>query len=138
MNKQVLEELVQLRLLEASTLISARCFQGAYYLAGYSLECAFKACIAKQVEQYDFPDLELARSSYSHRLVDLVGVAGLKQELSAQERRDKRFGLHWIVAKNWSEKSRYERSANEQWARNLYNAITDEKSGILVWVKRFW
>ncbi len=29
---------------------------GAYYPAGYSVECGLKACIAKGVQRYDFPD----------------------------------------------------------------------------------
>ena len=28
---------------------------GAYYLMGYAVECALKACIAKQTKRYDFP-----------------------------------------------------------------------------------
>jgi len=31
-------------------------FDGAYYLAGYAVECAIKACIAKGTRRYEFPD----------------------------------------------------------------------------------
>jgi len=56
MNKTELENLVAIRIKEADILLAADCYQGAYYLAGYALECALKACIAKQVKEFDFPD----------------------------------------------------------------------------------
>jgi hypothetical protein len=55
MNKAELENLVAIRIKEAGILLSADCYQGAYYLAGYALECALKACIAKQVKEFDYP-----------------------------------------------------------------------------------
>ena len=138
MNKDDLEELVGIRIKEAKLLLEAESYQGAYYLAGYSLECAIKACIAKQVQRYDFPNLELARNSYSHKLADLLGVAGLKQKLIEKEKQDDNFQLNWAVAKDWNEKSRYECRVKERKAKDLYEAITDNKSGILAWLKTFW
>lgn len=138
MNKKDLEELVEIRLKEAKTLLDAKSYQGAYYLAGYSLECAIKVCIAKQVQQYDFPNLELAKNSYSHKLIDLLGVAGLKQKLTQKEKEDEDFQINWAVAKDWNEKARYESKVEEKKAIDLYDAITDGKSGILAWLKIFW
>ena len=77
MNKSDLEKLVDIRVTESEVLLEYESFQGAYYLAGYALECAIKACIAKQVQQYDFPNKELAQKSHQHKLTDLLGVAGL-------------------------------------------------------------
>jgi len=138
MNKNDLEQLVDIRIKEAKVLLDANSYQGAYYLAGYSLECAIKACIAKQVKQYDFPNLELAHNSYSHKLTDLLGVAGLKQKLSEKERNDMDFKLNWAVVKDWSEKARYESRVEERKAKDLYEAITHNQSGILAWLKTFW
>jgi hypothetical protein len=45
---------------------------GAYYLAGYAVECALKACIAKETKRYEFPDKKRVDSSYSHNLDLLV------------------------------------------------------------------
>lgn len=138
MNKNDLEDLVGIRIREAKALLDADSYQGAYYLAGYSLECAIKACIAKQVRQYDFPNLDLAKNSYSHKLTDLLGVAGLKQKLVEKEREDVNFQLNWAVAKDWNEKARYESRVEERKAKDLYDAITDDKSGILAWLKTYW
>ena len=46
MNKRDLEALVDLRVKEAQLLFDNKCYEGAYYLLGYALECAIKACIA--------------------------------------------------------------------------------------------
>jgi hypothetical protein len=86
MNKTELESLAAIRIKEAEILLIADCYQGAYYLAGYALECTLKACIAKQVKEFDFPDKKLANDSYTHKLADLVITAGLKQKLTEQER----------------------------------------------------
>ena len=138
MNKADLEKLVAVRLSEAETLLSARNFHGAYYLAGYTLECALKVCIAKQVNQYDFPDKKLANASHKHELTELLGVAGLKQVLSQKEKDDEEFRINWSVAKDWSESSRYEPNIEQTKANDLFNAITDENSGILPWLKTYW
>jgi hypothetical protein len=138
MNKIDLEELVQIRINEAKILLEAHCYQGAYYLAGYSLECAIKVCIAKQVNQYDFPNLTLARQSYSHNLIDLLSAAGLKQKLDEIVKQNTNFQLNWAIAKDWNEQSRYERTINQKKANDLYEAITTNQSGVLPWLKTFW
>lgn len=138
MNKKDLEQLVNIRVQEAKVLLDAGKYQGAYYLAGYSLECAIKACIAKQVQQYDFPNKELAQKSHQHNLADLLGVAGLKQKLNEKEKQDLDFKLNWAVAKDWTVESRYECNIEENKAKDLYQAVTNEISGILAWLKTFW
>lgn len=138
MNKSDLENLVEIRLSEAEILLKSRSFQGAYYLVGYSLECALKACIANQVKQYDFPDKTLANKSYTHKLEDLVGIAGLKHKLLEKEKKDTNFSFNWAVVKDWSESARYECNIEETKANDLFNAITEEKSGILAWLKTYW
>jgi hypothetical protein len=138
MNKSELEKLVEIRVQEADILLKSKCFQGEYYLIGYALECAFKACISKQVKAFDFPDKQLANASHTHKLSELVGVAGLKQKLNEQENQDENFKLNWAVAKDWSEVSRYECIVEENKANDLYKAITDNESGILAWLKKYW
>ncbi len=138
MNKNDLEALVGIRVIEAKVLLENHNYQGAYYLLGYALECAIKACIAKQVQQYDFPNKDLAQKSHQHKLTDLVGVAGLKQRLKKQEQADSSFQLNWAVAKDWAVESRYEKSIEKTKAHDLYEAVTDEHSGVLVWLKKYW
>ena len=65
MNRSVLQRLSQLRIDEAKALLAGGFPAGAYYLAGYAIECAFKACVAKRVQQYDFPDKAKVLQSYT-------------------------------------------------------------------------
>jgi hypothetical protein len=73
--------------------------QGAYYLAGYAVECSFecslKACIAKRIREFDFPDKKLANESYTHNLGSLIVIAGLQQELRELESRNEEFSINW-------------------------------------------
>jgi len=137
MNKAELENLADLRIKEAEILLKAGCYHGAYYLAGYSVECTLKACIAKQVKEFDFPDKKLANDSYTHKLSDLVITAGLKQELSVQEKQNKKFRLNWPIVVEWSETSRYRLTITEKEAYDLFTALTDKESGILLWLKNY-
>lgn len=138
MNKSDLEALVDVRVKEAKLLLGNKCYEGAYYLLGYALECAIKACIAKQVREYDFPDKQLANASYTHKLGDLLGVAGLKQKLQEKEKTDEDFKLNWAVANRWSEDARYEHTIEEATVKDFFEAITNNRSGILIWVKSWW
>jgi hypothetical protein len=137
MNKTELENLAAIRIKEAKILLTADCYQGAYYLAGYALECTLKACIAKQVKEFDFPDKKLANDSYTHKLADLVMTAGLKQKLTEQEKKSKEFKLNWAIVIEWSEESRYKLAITKQEAHDLFTAITDNESGILPWLKKY-
>jgi hypothetical protein len=56
MKRKDFQELAAVRLKEARVLLRAGCYEGAYYLAGYAVECALKACISKQTERHEFPD----------------------------------------------------------------------------------
>ena len=137
MNKTELENLASIRIKEAEILLTADCYHGAYYLSGYSLECILKACIAKQVKEFDFPDKKLATASYTHKLADLVITAGLKQKLTEQEKQNEEFKLNWAVVIEWSEESRYKFAITKQEAHDLFAAITDNESGILPWLKKY-
>lgn len=127
----------EVRLTEAKSLLNGRHYDGAYYLAGYVVECALKACIAKQTKRYDFPNKKIAIDSYTHDLNQLVRVAGLQAALAAEIRRDANFEVNWAIVKDWGEESRYERH-DAAAAKGLYLAIAATKHGVLKWLKRHW
>jgi HEPN domain-containing protein len=135
MNKQELELLADIRIREAELLLSAQRYSGAYYLAGYSLECLLKACIAKQIKRHDFPDKKLALDSYTHDLERLCITAGLKPSLKIKEEADEGFKLNWSVAMKWDVESRYDYAIDRQAAEDLVNAINDPVSGVFQWLK---
>ena len=77
MNRSDFQTISKRRKQEAKVLLDAGQYVGAYYLTGYTIECAHKACIAKQVRRYDFPHKSLANAAFSHDLEELIRVAGL-------------------------------------------------------------
>lgn len=89
MNRSELQEISRIRINEAATLLRAGQYAGAYYLAGYSVECALKVCIAKQTKKYDFPNKELAIKVWVHDLEKLIKLAGLWPKLDRDMKTNK-------------------------------------------------
>lgn len=138
MNRSEFQNLADIRKREAEILLENGCFEGAYYLAGYAVECALKACISKQFMQYDFPDKNLVNKSYTHDLSILLGLAGLTRTYEQQADQDANFASNWAVTKDWSEQDRYTNGTSKQKALDLINAIVDPNSGVLEWLKTLW
>ena len=74
MNRSDLQRLSNARIREAKILFAAGEYSGAYYLAGYSIGCALKACVAKGVRRYDFPEKGLADKVFTHDLTMLLSI----------------------------------------------------------------
>jgi hypothetical protein len=138
MNRRDLQILTKLRLREARLLLDNGCYEGAYYLAGYAIECALKACIAKQVQRYDFPDKKSVNDSYSHDFDQLLRVAGIKSAHETELKVNTTFARHWITVKDWSEQARYKISITQTAAEGLYKAITDRQDGVMAWIRKWW
>jgi len=137
MNRQDLPQLAEERLLDAQTLLNAGQWSGAYHKAGYTVECALKACVAKLTREHDFPDIDRARNSYTDNLSSLITTAQLTDELRTMAQRSSATYANWVVVKDWHPRSRYERTSEAK-ARILLEAITDPAHGVLPWIKKFW
>jgi HEPN domain-containing protein len=86
MNRADFQQLAEVRIGEARVLLEADCYPGAYYLAGYAVECALKACIAKQTREYDFPEKDFVNKSWTHKLEKLPNLAELEDRLNNDRR----------------------------------------------------
>jgi len=125
------EKLADLRLDDAKKLLAADNWDGAYYMAGYAVECALKVRIVGQVIQSNaFPDRKLTEKFYQHNLQMLLDLAGLKDEMDIDP-----VLSHWNVVRDWDEKKRYETGKSQQDAALLINAI---EIGVLPWIKSRW
>ena len=137
MKKSEFEALAQAKIDDAVLLLQSGRPSNAYYLAGYSIEFAIKACIASQFRAEDIPDVKLVRDVYTHNLVTLIGLAGLKQLLERQIAANTGFAANWGIVKDWAEGSRY-----ESWtigdAQYLISAIIHPTDGVLPWIKNHW
>lgn len=138
MNRADLQQLSELRLREAQALLAAGLADGAYYLAGYAVECALKACIAKRTREHDFPDKKLVDDSYTHNLKELFRLAELKSDWDTELSFNPAQKTNWTVVQNWSEASRYERRRSVQETIDLLNAIEDQTGGLLPWLRQRW
>lgn len=138
MNRKDLQALCQLRAREARYLLKGRHLAGAYYLLGYSVECGLKACIAKRVQRYDFPDKQLAQDVYTHSLPTLLKAAQLQQVLAADMRNNPVLELNWSIVKDWSERARYDPPKPAHMVNDFFSACTSRKNGILPWLKKHW
>ena len=137
LTKNDLEKIAQARLEDATYLLQADRPSSAYYLAGYAVELALKACIAKLMQPNTIPDLAFIKATYTHNLDNLLSTAGLKPQFNAEIKADPQFAVNWAIVNNWSETSRY-----EIWdpisAATLLQAINDPNHGVYKWVKRHW
>ncbi|WP_404431970.1 HEPN domain-containing protein [Sutcliffiella horikoshii] len=129
MNRSDFQDIANLRLKEAKVLLENECYYGAYYITGYVVECALKACIAKRTKQYEFPDKRIVNRIYTQNLLELINVLGVfvPSELET----------NWAVVKDWSEHDRYRKHSLEE-AYNIYEAVTDSENGVLQWLKGLW
>ena len=130
------QRLAGLRAKEAGNLARNRCEEGAYYLAGYAVECALKACIAKKTRRHEFPpDWVYVKSLYVHDLESLLKKADLKEHLDEDIKKNKALNLNWFAVKDWNESKRYETSGLK--GKVLYEAVTGSDGG-LPWIKQRW
>jgi len=136
-NRADLQRLANERISDAKVLLAARRWSAAYYLAGYAVECALKACIAKLMKSEEFPDKSFAEKCWTHNLHQLLSLAGIKADLDSDSQIDPDLGDNWDIVKDWNESSRYA-AATKAKAEELYKAIIGKKHGVLSWIKVRW
>jgi HEPN domain-containing protein len=136
--KAEFQVLAERRLAEAKVLLDQGQWDGAYYLAGYAVELALKACIIKTLLATDaFPEREFSRNCYTHDVEKLVGLAKLDGVLKIAMHADRSLWNNWELAEDWSEEKRYHRIEKSE-AEALYAAITDPAHGVLPWIISHW
>jgi HEPN domain-containing protein len=110
MNRGELQQLAEDRAEDAQILLAAGRWSGAYYLAGYAVECGLKACVLVHIERTGviFEDKKYAERCWTHDLEDLVTLAGLQQSMAVDGTTNANLADNWQVAKDWNELSRYQ------------------------------
>ena len=137
MNRTELQQLAEERMRDAAALLTAGQWSGAYYMAGYAVECGLKACIAKLTNLHDYPNKDLATKCYTHKIEELVKVAGVKNQRDTDAAANPVLGANWLIAKDWDETSRYQLWTEFQ-ARELFVAVSDTTNGVMTWIKDRW
>jgi hypothetical protein len=138
MDRIKLQQLAELRLKDAEVLIAAGQWDAAYYLLGYCVECALKACIAQQFRQHEVPDKRLVNAFYTHRLDELLAISGVKGQFDSLAGSDAAIKRNWDTILEWNEAVRYDIDVTEAEARGLLGAVANATSGIMPWLKKYW
>jgi hypothetical protein len=130
------QDLAKLRADEATVLTNNRKQQGAYYLAGFAIECALKACIAKRTKRHQFPlGRDYVNEVYQHNLEGLLKVANLEKKLEEEMKRNPGFAVNWGVVKDWDVERRYDLTGLK--GSDMVTAVT-APDGVLQWIKQHW
>lgn len=130
------QRLAELRAKEAATLSKTGSQQGAYYLAGFAVECALKACIAKHTRRHDFPaDKDYAGKVYTHNLDQLLKLAHLDAQLDIDMKTQSQLAKNWDLVRGWKVDSRYETSKLS--GKEMTLAV-NSADGVLQWIKLHW
>lgn len=137
MKREEFKQLARSRIDEAKTLLASGYYSGAYYLAGYALECSIKACLAKQIKEHNIPEKKFINDIYSHDLQKLIKFDDDLYASYEELKSDPDFMVNWTIIKDWSERSRYATYDKNQ-AEELINAIVNNNGGVLSWVQRYW
>jgi len=134
------QQIAEERLIAAQALLAANCWSSAYYLAGYAVECGLKSCILVRVAATSdviFTEKKFSEKCWTHDIEELVKLAGLKTVRDADIVANAALRDNWLIAKDWTEKSRYE-TKTELEARNLLDAIADQANGVMPWIRSRW
>jgi HEPN domain-containing protein len=136
MTRADFQALANERINDADALLNAGRFSGAYYNAGFAVECALKACVARNTRQFDFPlHPDEARKTWSHDLNRLLEFSGLSAHLASQP--DSLIS-NWNSVKRWQNDSRYNSGIAEAEAQQMYLRVTDATDGVLPWLRTLW
>ncbi len=138
MNRADFQSLAEVRIVEAKALLDLNLFDGAYYLAGYAVECGLEACICARILAGEFPPRkDFSAQCFSHDLNKRADLADLIPARESDVRANPRLGSNWITVKDWNEQSRYNRYGESE-ARALYGAVADPSDGVMPWIRIDW
>jgi hypothetical protein len=140
MNRAECHQLARERMADVKALLASKRWALAYYIAGYAVECALKACIQVRISSETevlFEDRRFSEKCWTHNLEVLFDCAGLKTSFDAELAANPDLKYNWTIVRVWNEASRYEFTPRIK-ALELFESITDKKHGVLTWIKRHW
>jgi hypothetical protein len=139
MNRAELQQLAEDRVLDAQALLAAQRSSGAYYLAGYAVECGLKSCVLAWVARTGiiFDEKRFCEKCWTHDIEELVTLADLQAARGSARAANPVLARNWTVVTDWNETSRYQQKTPAE-AQKLVDAITDSASGVLPWIEGHW
>ena len=144
------QELATLRLEEASILLAKNYPDGAFYLAGYAVECALKSAICRTLDIDDFFELNSAKAHSAkvkddvlqkfrtHDYGTLLALSGWYYKLDTAITLDVILGDAWTIIRtlSWTEQYRYETTTRK--GQVAVQGFIDSVNIFLQWIKTHW
>lgn len=136
-------DLADIRLKDAEGLLGIKRWACAYYVAGYAVECAFKALIVRDAERSGsvFDDKKLATqlldSFFIHDLEKLCKAANLDAAFGTARGANPALDNYWQIVKDWKETSRYQQKGQPE-AEKLVGALNHDPDGVMKWIRTRW
>jgi hypothetical protein len=145
-SSEEIKQLAQERLEDALILLANRRFDGAFYLAGYSVELTLKAKICKHL---DIDNLfatsnmegvgEIRRVAKVHDFAILFNLCGLGNQLKNAMSLDRQFKNNCSLlfqSDGWNESVRYKTGhKTPSDVTRVINFLTDTQNGLLQWIE---
>ncbi len=102
MNRAELRRLAEDRVLDAEALLKERRWSGAYYLAGYAVECGLKACVLAFVERTGviFQDKKFLEKCWTHDVEALVRAADLEATRLRDISANPNLSANWLIVRD--------------------------------------
>jgi hypothetical protein len=132
-----LRALAELRLSEARQLLAASYHSGAYYLAGYAIECGLKALIARGFRQGVIPSKRFVDRVHTHNLIELLNLSGLKADWDTDADASVDLKTSWTIVTAWDETARYQ-MVDPFKATAMVEAVGHHQFGVLTWLRQRW
>src|SRR5262245_24696552 len=108
LTKLDLQNLADRRIAAAKLLIDGGRYDAGYYMAGYSVECGLKACVANLWKTEAFPEKSFVPAVYIHDLRKLIDLAGLRAVFETDTKANAALFSYWGTVLEWTEHSRYD------------------------------
>jgi HEPN domain-containing protein len=134
-SKLDIQSLAQSRLKEAELLFKAEHYEAAFYLAGFSIEIAFKAVICKKLD-ISLKEMESIQSFKSHNFEQLLLISGLRNKHSLAASRIPNFKNKWSIVTDWKVDCRY--STPGQKKKVDVEKFIKAIKFILSWINKYW
>lgn len=146
-----IRQLAYERLAEATILADNKKYEGAFYLAGYSIELMLKAKVCEQLgvdnlfdEDCKFPGIsEVRRAVKTHDITVLFIFSGLRDKFETAKSLNKvleKTNARLFLASGhslWSEQIRYQSvgSQNSDNVQELIALLNNHEEGLLKWIE---
>lgn len=145
-----IKKLAKTRLDEAEILFHNGKCDGAFYLAGYSVELMLKAKICERLgipnlfDETDFKTnqisgiSEIRKTLKTHNLFTLLIFSGLKVKFDTEKAKNKNLAkANSLLFSNWNENARYKPCGHmkDEDVQILLHLLSD-KQGILKWIEQ--